>query len=77
MLAHKASHQGKIAAEVAAGEKSAFDAVAVPAVAYTDPEIAWVGLTEEAAAAAGARSRPAPSPGSRARARSGSVAPTA
>ena len=53
MLAHKASHQGKIAAEVAAGEKSAFDAVAVPAVAYTDPEIAWVGLTEEAAAAAG------------------------
>jgi dihydrolipoamide dehydrogenase len=50
MLAHKASHQGKIAAEVAAGEKSAFDVVAVPAVAYTDPEIAWVGLTEEQAA---------------------------
>ena len=49
MLAHKASHQGKIAAEVAAGEKSAFDVVAVPAVAYTDPEIAWVGLTEEQA----------------------------
>ena len=53
MLAHKASHQGKIAAEAAAGEKSAFDVVAVPAVAYTDPEIAWVGLTEEAAAAEG------------------------
>jgi dihydrolipoamide dehydrogenase len=50
MLAHKASHQGKIAAEIAAGEKSAFDVVAVPAVAYTDPEIAWVGLTEEQAA---------------------------
>jgi dihydrolipoamide dehydrogenase len=50
MLAHKASHQGKIAAEAAAGEKSAFDTVAVPAVAYTDPEIAWVGLTEEQAA---------------------------
>jgi dihydrolipoamide dehydrogenase len=53
MLAHRASHQGKIAAEAAAGEKSAFDAVAVPAVAYTDPEIAWVGLTEEAAATTG------------------------
>ena len=53
MLAHKASHQGKIAAEVAAGEKSAFDAVAVPAVAYTDPEIAWVGLGEEDAARQG------------------------
>lgn len=46
MLAHKASHEGKIAAEVAAGEKSAFDARAIPSVAYTDPEIAWVGLTE-------------------------------
>lgn len=46
MLAHKASHEGKIAAEVAAGEKSAFDARGIPSVAYTDPEIAWVGLTE-------------------------------
>jgi dihydrolipoamide dehydrogenase len=53
MLAHKATHQGKIAAEAAAGEKSAYDVVAVPAIAYTDPEIAWVGLTEEQAAAAG------------------------
>jgi dihydrolipoamide dehydrogenase len=53
MLAHKASHQGKVAAEVAAGEKSAFDAVAVPAVAYTDPEVAWVGLGEEEAARQG------------------------
>lgn len=46
MLAHKASHEGKIAAEVAAGGKSAFDARGIPSVAYTDPEIAWVGLTE-------------------------------
>ncbi|HET6725968.1 MAG TPA: dihydrolipoyl dehydrogenase [Gammaproteobacteria bacterium] len=46
LLAHKASHEGKVAAEVAAGEKSAFDARVIPSVAYTDPEIAWVGLTE-------------------------------
>src|SRR5580692_2268269 len=46
MLAHKASHQGKVAAEVAAGHKAAFDARCIPAVAYTDPEIAWAGLTE-------------------------------
>jgi dihydrolipoamide dehydrogenase len=46
MLAHKASHEGKIAAEVAAGHKVAFDARGIPSVAYTDPEIAWVGLTE-------------------------------
>jgi len=46
MLAHKASHQGKIAAEVIAGHKVAFDARTVPSVAYTDPEIAWMGLTE-------------------------------
>jgi len=46
MLAHKASHEAKVAAEVAAGEKSAFDARAIPSVAYTDPEVAWVGLTE-------------------------------
>ncbi|HEX7061995.1 MAG TPA: dihydrolipoyl dehydrogenase [Woeseiaceae bacterium] len=46
MLAHKASHEGKIAAEVAAGHKSSFDARAIPSVAYTDPEIAWTGLTE-------------------------------
>lgn len=46
MLAHKATHEGKVAAEVAAGHKSAFDARAIPSVAYTDPEIAWVGLTE-------------------------------
>lgn len=46
MLAHKASHEGKVAAEVACGERSAFDARAIPSVAYTDPEVAWVGLTE-------------------------------
>jgi len=46
MLAHKATHEAKVAAEVAAGEKSAFDARVIPSVAYTDPEIAWVGLTE-------------------------------
>ena len=46
MLAHKASHEGKVAAEVAAGQKSAFDARCIPSVAYTDPEVAWVGITE-------------------------------
>jgi dihydrolipoamide dehydrogenase len=46
MLAHKATHEAKVAAEVAAGHKSAFDARAIPSVAYTDPEIAWVGLSE-------------------------------
>lgn len=46
MLAHKATHEAKVAAEVAAGEKSAFDARTIPSVAYTDPEVAWVGLTE-------------------------------
>ncbi len=49
MLAHKASHEGKVAAEVAAGHKRFFDARVVPSVAYTDPEVAWVGLTETGA----------------------------
>jgi dihydrolipoamide dehydrogenase len=49
MLAHKAVHEGHVAAEAAAGEKVAFDARVIPSVAYTDPEIAWVGLTEEQA----------------------------
>jgi dihydrolipoamide dehydrogenase len=49
MLAHKASHEAKVAAEVAAGQKSSFDARVIPSVAYTDPEVAWVGLTESAA----------------------------
>ena len=53
MLAHKASHQGKVAAEVAAGHKSSFDARCIPSVAYTDPEIAWTGITETEAKAHG------------------------
>jgi dihydrolipoamide dehydrogenase len=51
MLAHKAMHEAKVAAEVAAGQRSAFDARVIPSVAYTDPEIAWVGLTETEAKA--------------------------
>ncbi len=46
MLAHKASHEGKLAAEIIAGHKRAFDARTIPSVAYTDPEVAWMGLTE-------------------------------
>jgi dihydrolipoamide dehydrogenase len=53
MLAHKATHEGKTAAQVIAGEKSFFDAKTIPSVAYTDPEIAWMGLTEEQAKADG------------------------
>jgi dihydrolipoamide dehydrogenase len=49
MLAHKAMYEGKVAAEVIAGEPSAFDARAIPAVVYTDPQLAWCGLTEETA----------------------------
>jgi len=54
MLAHKATHEARVAAEVAAGQKSAFDARTIPSVAYTDPEIAWVGLTETEAKQTGA-----------------------
>jgi len=53
MLAHKAVHEGHVAAEAAAGQKSHFDARVVPSVAYTDPEIAWVGVTEDEAKKAG------------------------
>ena len=49
MLAHKATHEGRVAAEVIAGKPAAFDKVAIPAVVFTDPEIAWAGLTEEEA----------------------------
>jgi dihydrolipoamide dehydrogenase len=49
MLAHKAVHEGHVAAEAAAGQKSHFDARVIPSVAYTDPEIAWVGVTEDEA----------------------------
>jgi dihydrolipoamide dehydrogenase len=55
MLAHKAVHEAHVAAEVAAGEKSAFDARVIPSVAYTDPEVAWVGLTEDEAKARGVK----------------------
>jgi dihydrolipoamide dehydrogenase len=51
MLAHKATHEGKVAAEVIAGMKSAFDPMTIPSVAYTDPEVAWMGLTETEAKA--------------------------
>jgi dihydrolipoamide dehydrogenase len=54
MLAHKASHEGKIAAEVAAGHKAFFDARTIPSVAYTDPEVAWMGETESQLKARGA-----------------------
>jgi dihydrolipoamide dehydrogenase len=53
MLAHKAMHEAKVAAEVAAGERRAFDVRAIPSVAYTDPEVAWAGLTETEAKAKG------------------------
>ncbi len=55
MLAHKAVHEGHIAAEAAAGHKAHFDARVIPSVAYTDPEIAWVGLTEDEAKQGGVR----------------------
>jgi dihydrolipoamide dehydrogenase len=55
MLAHKAMHEGKVAAEVIAGKNSFFDARAIPSVAYTDPEVAWAGITENEARTAGVR----------------------
>jgi len=55
MLAHKAVHEGHVAAEAAAGQKSHFDARVIPSVAFTDPEIAWVGLTEDEAKKNGAK----------------------
>src|SRR5271165_1370441 len=53
MLAHKATHEARVAAEAAAGKNSFFDAKVIPSVAYTDPEVAWVGLTENEARASG------------------------
>jgi dihydrolipoamide dehydrogenase len=53
LLAHKASHEGRVAAEVACGKKSGFDARAIPSVAYTHPEVAWAGITESEAAKEG------------------------
>ncbi|PNG24284.1 dihydrolipoyl dehydrogenase [Methylocella silvestris] len=55
MLAHKATHEAKVAAEVASGQKTVFDAKVIPSVAYTDPEVAWVGLTETEAKAKGVK----------------------
>jgi dihydrolipoamide dehydrogenase len=55
MLAHKAVHEGRVAAEAAAGQNSYFDAKVIPSVAYTDPEVAWVGLTENEAKAQGVK----------------------
>src|SRR3954447_25101086 len=55
MLAHKATHEGKVAAENTAGHTSYFDATVIPSVAYTDPEVAWVGVTENEAKAAGVK----------------------
>ena len=55
MLAHKAVHEGKVAAETAAGHNSFFDAKGIPSVAYTDPEVAWAGLTENEAKAQGVK----------------------
>ena len=49
MLAHKASHEGIVAAEVIAGHKAAFEPAAIPAIVFTDPDIAWCGLTENQA----------------------------
>ena len=55
MLAHKATHEAKVAAEVIAGKKMSFDALSIPSVAYTDPEIAWMGLTEIEAKSSGVK----------------------
>jgi len=57
MLAHKAVHEAHVAAEVAAGQKAEFDARVIPSVAYTDPEVAWVGVTEDEAKAKGMKVR--------------------
>ncbi|HSG56519.1 MAG TPA: NAD(P)/FAD-dependent oxidoreductase, partial [Paracoccaceae bacterium] len=57
MLAHRATHQGHIAAEVVAGHRAALDTVLIPSVAYTSPELAWVGLTQDQAKAAGRKVR--------------------
>ena len=74
MLAHKAVHEGKVAAEAAAGQNSFFDAKVIPSVAYTDPEVAWVGLTENEARRRASSTARASSPGPPAAARSRSAA---
>jgi dihydrolipoamide dehydrogenase len=57
MLAHKASHEARVAVEAIAGHKAVFEPQAIPAVVFTDPEIAWCGLTEAQAQAEGSNSR--------------------
>ena len=75
MLAHKATHEGKVAAEVIAGENVAFEPRGIPSVAYTDPEVAWIGLTETQAEGGGHPVREGRrSRGRRPGARSGSAA---
>ena len=69
MLAHKASHEGRVAVEVIAGENVAFEPQAIPAVVFTDPELAWAGLTETQAQKEGARWWSRSSPGARPAAR--------
>ncbi len=59
MLAHKATHEGLVAAEVAAGRQAAFEPQAIPAVVFTDPEIAWCGMSEDEAKAAGIETKSA------------------
>ena len=72
MLAHKATHEGKVAAEVCSGLKSTFVASTIPSVAYTDPEIAWAGLTEGRPWSRASSSKKVFSRGPRAAARLGS-----
>jgi dihydrolipoamide dehydrogenase len=75
LLAHKASHEGHVAAEVIAGHDVSYDVRAMPSVAYTEPEVAWVGLTEIEAKEAGPRTRRRSSRGRRPAARSASTGP--
>ena len=77
MLAHKATHEAKVAAEAAAGRNSYFDAKCIPSVAYTDPEVAWAGVTETEAKKNGVKYGKGASPGRPRGARSASPAPRA
>ena len=77
MLAHKASHEARVAVEAIAGSKVVFEPLAIPAVVFTDPEIAWCGLTEAEATASGIAVEVAKFPWGALAARSPSIAPTA
>lgn len=63
MLAHKGVHEGHVAAEVIAGKKHYFDPKVIPSIAYTEPEVAWVGLTEKEAKEKASAMKPPPSRG--------------